>query len=182
MSALGTWFREIVSAVVTTAKGMTVTFVHLFRRPITTEYPEVNVEARLPERYRGILQVDMDICISCHVCEADCPIDCILIEDVRGEKISVHSKITGKPTPKTRFPLRFDIDIAKCMYCGLCTENCPTGAIHHTRRFEGSVLSVANLNYSYVRPEDLTLAKEQETKLNEKKAQEAAAEPKKTDE
>ncbi len=25
---------------------------------------------------------------------------------------------------------RFDIDIAKCMYCGLCSEPCPTGAIH----------------------------------------------------
>src|SRR5262245_44036884 len=108
---------------------MVVTFKHLFREPVTIEYPEVNVEATLPDRYRGILQVDMEICISCHNCETDCPIACIVIDDVKGEKISVMSKLTGKPTPKMRYPIRFDIDIAKCMYCGLCTENCPTGAI-----------------------------------------------------
>ena len=172
------WFMEIVSGVVTTAKGMNVTFIHIFRKPITTEYPDVDVEARLPERYRGILQVDMDICIGCHACETDCPINCILIEDVRGERTLVPSKITGKPTPKVRYPLKFDIDISKCMFCGLCTEHCPTGAIHHTRRFEGSVLAVASLNYSYVRPQDLSLAKEQEAKLKEKKTQEAAGEAK----
>jgi formate hydrogenlyase subunit 6/NADH:ubiquinone oxidoreductase subunit I len=177
MNATANWFREIVSGVVTTAKGLTVTGLHVFRQPITTEYPEVNVESQLPERYRGFLQVDMDICIGCHACETDCPILCIVIDDVRGEKTTVPSKITGKPTPKTRYPLRFDIDIAKCMFCGLCTENCPTGAIHHTRKFEGSVLTVAKLTYSYVRPEDMELAKVQEAKLKEKKAAETGAAP-----
>jgi formate hydrogenlyase subunit 6/NADH:ubiquinone oxidoreductase subunit I len=63
------------------------------------------------------------------------------------------------------------------MFCGLCTENCPTGAIHHTRKFEGSVLTVAKLTYSYVRPEDMELAKVQEAKLKEKKAAETGAAP-----
>ncbi|MBV8451686.1 MAG: 4Fe-4S binding protein, partial [Deltaproteobacteria bacterium] len=38
-----------------------------------------------------------------------------------------------------------DIDIAKCMYCGLCSEPCPTGAIHHTTEFEGADYSLESL-------------------------------------
>lgn len=163
------WFQDIVEGVVTTAKGMFVTIKQLFREPITIEYPDINVESQLPERYRGILQVDMDICISCRLCESSCPIACIVIEDVKGAKTMVMSKITGKPTPKVKYPLRFDIDIAKCMYCGLCVEPCPTGAIHHTRRFEGTVSNVSELTYSYMRPSDHELAKTQTEALKASK-------------
>jgi len=163
------WFVDIVEGVTTTSKGMLITLKHLFREPTTIEYPDVNVESQLPERYRGILQVDMDICISCRLCETYCPIACIKIEDTKGEKTTVMSKITGKPTPKVKYPTLFDIDIAKCMYCGLCIEPCPTGAIHHTRRFEGTVSNVSELTYSYIRPSDLVLAKEQSEKAKSKK-------------
>lgn len=174
-NGFSTYFRDIYEGLSTAAIGMAVTFKHLFREPITVEYPDVNVESRLPERYRGILQVDMDICISCHNCDNACPIACIVIDDVKGEKSMVMSKITGKPTPKVKYPLRFDIDIAKCMYCGLCVEPCPTGAIHHTRRFEGTVTDVSLLTYSYVRPQDKDLAREMQRRSEEKKAATPAA-------
>ncbi len=169
-SPLKDWFLHLNEGVGTALKGMKVTFKHLFRHPTTVEYPEVNVESRLPERYRGILQVDLDICIGCHLCDTACPICCIHIDDLRGEKTLVTSKTTGKPSPKVRYPTRFDIDIAKCMFCGLCVEPCPTGAIHHTRRFEGTVSEVATLTYSYVRPEDIALAEEKSKALADKQA------------
>jgi len=175
MAAITQWFGEIWQGMSTSAKGMSITFKHLFREPVTIEYPEVNVESYLPERYRGILQVDMDICISCRLCEVDCPIACIVIEDIKGKKTEVMSKITGKPTPKVKYPTRFDIDIAKCMYCGLCVEPCPTGAIHHTRKFEGSVFNVSELIYNYIRPADTKLAHQQKKTLDEERAAEAAA-------
>ena len=45
---------------------------------------------------------------------------------------------------------QFDIDIAKCMYCGLCSEPCPTGSIHHTTEFEGADFSLESLIRRYV--------------------------------
>jgi len=45
---------------------------------------------------------------------------------------------------------RFDIDIGKCMYCGLCVEPCPTGSIQHTREFEGAVMHFNNLTLRFV--------------------------------
>jgi len=46
---------------------------------------------------------------------------------------------------------RFDIDIAKCMYCGLCSEPCPTGSIHHTSEFEGADYSLESMLRRFVK-------------------------------
>lgn len=175
-SATAKWFKDIGEGTVTTAKGMWVTFKHLFRDPVTVQYPDVDVRSTLPERYRGILEVEMPICISCRVCETACPIDCILIEDVKGTRSTVTSKTTGKVTPKLKYPTRFDIDISKCMFCGLCVEPCPTGAIRHTTKFEGTVSDVSELIYRYVSPEDVELAEKQVKLLEEEKEKETQEE------
>src|SRR3954462_9520960 len=115
----------------------------MFRKPITSQYPDrmpVSVNHTIPARYRGFLEVDMDICTACQACEHACPIAVINIDILKGD---------GKTTPKLRME-RFDIDIGKCMYCGLCVEPCPTGAIQHTREFEGAVMHFNNLTLRFV--------------------------------
>ena len=154
----------------TTLKGMLVTFRHLGRKPITVEYPEVDVEKLLPERYRGILDVKLDICIACKLCERACPIQCIVMEDVKGEKVQVPTKDGTKQMLKMKNPIRFDINIAKCMFCGFCAEACPTGAIKHTRRFSGCVFDIKELMYSFVTPELKQKFLEIEKVLKEKEA------------
>ncbi len=141
---LASYLRSIKEAVQTIGEGMAVTASHMVRKPVTLEYPDrlpgdVRVQDTLPFRYRGILEVDLDICTACLACERACPIDCIVID--------------AKKDPQTRGMVmtRFDIDMAKCMYCGLCSEPCPTGAIHHTPEFEGADYSLESLVRRFVK-------------------------------
>jgi ferredoxin len=61
--------------------------------------------------------------------------------------------IAVEKDPKTRLMTisQFDIDIAKCMYCGLCSEPCPTGSIHHTTEFEGADFSLESLIRRFIK-------------------------------
>jgi formate hydrogenlyase subunit 6/NADH:ubiquinone oxidoreductase subunit I len=141
---LGTYVRNVTDAVATIADGMAITFSHLLRKPTTIEYPDrlpdgLRVQDTLPFRYRGILEVDLEICTGCLACERACPIDCIVI-DATKDKAAGGLVMT-----------RFDIDMAKCMYCGLCSEPCPTGAIHHTPEFEGADYSLESMVRHYVK-------------------------------
>ncbi|HZZ08403.1 MAG TPA: 4Fe-4S binding protein [Candidatus Binataceae bacterium] len=141
MGAASEYFRNIKDAVFTIFDGMAVSASHLIRRPYTIQYPDrtpVRVQDMLPFRYRGILDVDLEICTGCLACERACPIDCIVIVC---EKNAQTRELTIS---------QFDIDIAKCMYCGLCSEPCPTGSIHHTTEFEGADFSLESLIRRYV--------------------------------
>lgn len=141
-NGIGRYFRNITEAVTTIFEGMSVTFSHLVRKPYTIQYPDrvpVRVQDTLPFRYRGILEVDLEICTGCLACERACPIDCIVIEAPKD------------PKTKEMILKRFDIDIAKCMYCGLCSEVCPTGSIHHTREFEGADFSLESMVRRFVK-------------------------------
>jgi NADH-quinone oxidoreductase subunit I/NAD(P)H-quinone oxidoreductase subunit I len=136
------YLRNIKDTCFTVLDGMAVTLSYLVRRPTTIQYPDrmaVRVQDTLPFRYRGILEVDLEICTGCLACERACPIDCIVI-DAEKDKQTREMVLT-----------RFDIDMAKCMYCGLCSEPCPTGAIHHTPEFEGADYSLESLVRRFVK-------------------------------
>lgn len=135
------YFRNIYETATSIFEGMAITFSHLLRKPTTIQYPdriECPLKETLPDRSRGFLKVDMEICTACLACMNDCPIDCIKIDAKKDE------------ATKERVLTRFAIDEAKCMYCGLCTEPCPTGAIHFTREFEGATDNLATLILEFV--------------------------------
>jgi len=138
---MGQYLSRVVTSAASILEGMAVTLSWLFRRPCTVQWPdkiEKPIEDTLSERYRGILEVETKTCTACQMCEKTCPIDCICITVERNAET------------KERFITGFDIDAAKCMYCGLCVEPCPTGAIQHTREFEGTMISVQNLTFRFV--------------------------------
>jgi ferredoxin len=94
------------------------------------------LSSKIADRFRGILNVDIEICTACLACSRACPIDCIQIDSTKvGKELKLE---------------RFDIDIALCMYCGLCSAPCPTGAIHHTKEFEASTTDFPDLIRRFV--------------------------------
>jgi NADH-quinone oxidoreductase subunit I/NAD(P)H-quinone oxidoreductase subunit I len=142
MIAVSEYVHNIKDTVSTIFEGMAVTASHFMRKPYTVQYPDrmpVRVQDTLPFRYRGILEVDLEICTGCLACERACPIDCIVI--------------SAEKDPKTKAMVlaQFDIDIIKCMYCGLCSEPCPTGSIHHTTEFEGADYSTESMIRRFVK-------------------------------
>lgn len=142
VEAIREYFGHITDVIKTFWEGMTVTLSYMLRRPITTQYPdrtEQRIADTLPERYRGLLEVDTSVCTGCMACERACPIAVI--------KISTDKDPTN---PKQRVITQFDIDESKCMFCGLCVEPCPTGAIQHTREFESTRKAVDSLIYRWI--------------------------------
>jgi len=141
-----TYFRDIWEGVVTVLIGMRVTWRHLFTPAVTIQYPDVKL--KLPERARNRLYVNMDDCIGCDQCAAACPVDCITIETIKSTP-DVDLGLTSVGTKKRLYVPVFDIDIAKCCYCGLCVYPCPTECIKMTDVYEFSEFDRENLIYRF---------------------------------
>src|SRR5512137_2606685 len=140
------YFKDIWDGVVTVLIGMRVTFRHLFTPAVTIQYPDVKV--KLPERARNRLYVNMDDCIGCDQCAMACPVDCIEIETIKSTP-DIDLGLTSVGTKKRLYVPRFDIDIAKCCYCGLCVYPCPTECIKMTDVYEFSEFERKDLIYSF---------------------------------
>jgi NADH-quinone oxidoreductase subunit I len=143
---MGRYFRNIWDGVVTVLIGMKITWKHMFVPAVTIQYP--NVKPRLPERARNRLYVNMDDCIGCDQCSMACPVDCIVIETIKSTP-DVDLGLTSVGTKKRLYVPRFDIDIAKCCYCGLCVYPCPTECIKMTDVYEFSEFERASLVYNF---------------------------------
>lgn len=70
------------------AKGMALTFKHLFRRPITTQYPEERLT--VSRRIRGNeLAWDKEKCTGCFTCVRSCPHGCIDVVTMETGRVGV---------------------------------------------------------------------------------------------
>jgi formate hydrogenlyase subunit 6/NADH:ubiquinone oxidoreductase subunit I len=72
------------------------------------------------------LRCSSEVCVGCTFCARTCPDACITVERV--------------DTPGARCVTRYDLDLTKCCFCGLCAEQCPTNALTHTGQYELSFL------------------------------------------
>jgi len=128
--------------------GLKITSTHFFRNlflhtahllgrlknspaSVTIQYPEERrpLMSRYRSRHRLTLREDNSPrCVGCMLCETVCPAKCITI--VAEEH----------PDPNVeKYPIRFDIDLGVCVYCGYCVEVCPEDAI----RMDTGILDLA---------------------------------------
>lgn len=90
--------------------SMFTVFKHLFKKPVTLEYPEKKKKKN--KLYRGKLILNNN-CIKCGTCIKVCP----------SGAISINSN-------------KFNIDLKKCIFCGNCTFYCPKTAINVSSDYE----------------------------------------------
>lgn len=146
------------------AKGMALTFKHLFRAPITVQYPEEKLVTS--RRIRGNELVWFPLkCTGCATCAKSCPQGNIEIITHSGDQAKPNYYVVDK----------FEVDTGRCMFCGLCVESCPFDALAMGLSYERAtyrrgelVLSKEDLSLSdkrkpsgYYRPEiEATLPKQ----------------------
>ena len=104
------------------AKGMALTFKHLFRKKVTTQYPDMRLGTS--RRIRGQQFVwRSDLCTGCATCAKSCPHGIIQIKTSKnGDNKYVVDEIV--------------FDTGRCMFCGLCVEACPYNALFMGQSYE----------------------------------------------
>lgn len=106
-------------------KGLKITWGHIFKKPVTLQYPEE--KPVLPTGYRGIPTLVKDPhgrekCVSCQLCEFVCPPKAIRITPGAIDASAPNAHVE-------KAPKAFEINMLRCIYCGLCQEVCPEEAI-----------------------------------------------------
>lgn len=102
--------------------SMMTVFKHLFKKPVTLEYPEKKHEVN--EIFRG--KPIVEGCIKCKTCIKVCPTGAITID--------------GNC---------FEINLKKCIFCGNCAFYCPVKAIKMSKEYELATNNIEDLQLKY---------------------------------
>ena len=110
-------------------RAMRITFLNLFRTPVTHNHRDKMQAFRVyPDRFRGLLALTYDKetgeenCIGCRLCEYICPPQVIKVEMLKAEK--------------RNFAKVFTLELYACEFCELCVQVCPTDAIIMMKSFD----------------------------------------------
>lgn len=126
----------IVQGLIETARNFFGSYVGK-ERLTTIQYPEERAPKIEASRNFPFLVYDGDDwqqglrCVSCFICEKECPPKCIIITKSTDKKPDA----VGKPQ---FYPAEFKIDVSVCMSCQICVEVCPFDAIKMDTSFEQS--------------------------------------------
>ena len=98
--------------------GMAVTGGYLFRKKETVQYPEKRLQPK--DRFRGLFGYDAGALHRLPPVRQGLPDRHHLHQD------HTEVEMVGEKKKKKKIIDRYDIDVKRCMFCGLCEEACPT--------------------------------------------------------
>jgi NADH-quinone oxidoreductase subunit I len=122
-------------------RGLMTTISEFFRPIVTAQYPEKHLP--IADRYMGfpVLMydgvIDEPYCTGCMVCVRNCPTDCMsaIMKD--------NPKNESGESKRRKIIDEFEINLGRCILCGICVEVCNFDAIEMSHQHE---LSVVNRN------------------------------------
>lgn len=122
------YFVEIFTGGKSLIVGMLITLREFFRPVVTVQYPRERLPITPNLRGHTILVRDEEKpekhrCISCKMCERECPSGCISLQGEKREGV------------KGLVLVRYQLDFTKCSLCGTCVEVCPTDALDYSNEY-----------------------------------------------
>jgi NADH-quinone oxidoreductase subunit I len=115
-------------------KGLATTLRWLLRKPVTAHYPEQHLP--IQERYMGFPALltddtaDEPFCTGCMVCVRECPTQCMtaVMHD--------NPKFVDGSSHRRKIIETFEINLNRCILCGICVDVCAFDAIEMSYEHE----------------------------------------------
>ena len=117
-------------------EGLKITLKTAGRKPVTAQYPEPEKRLDVQDRYMGFpaLTWDGDVsepyCTGCMVCIRNCPTQCM---SAQMKDNPLHAE--GK-SRRRKIIDEFEINLGRCILCGICVDVCNFDAIEMSHEHE----------------------------------------------
>lgn len=117
-----------------TVRGLLTTARWLLRRPVTAHYPEQHLPVQ--ERYMGFPALltddtaDEPFCTGCMVCVRECPTQCM------SATMHDNPKFADGASHRRKIIQEFEINLNRCILCGICVDVCSFDAIEMSYEHE----------------------------------------------